>query len=243
MSIKLLHPNIFPKDRIISGVTLKNQHLFPKTGLTFTPSPLCTKYEVANYKKMLAVEIGVDYNKLKFQHQIHSDIIRIIDQNSDESDSDGMITNEQGLILCVKIADCAAILVYDPTNQAIAAIHSGWRGTKQNIVAKAISKMSEQYGSRPEDIKVYLSPCSSGKKYEVGEEVAELFPRSIEPIGERKYLYDNLNEILLQLGECGILTENIETSGICTIENKEFHSYRRDRARSGRMCAYIGMND
>jgi copper oxidase (laccase) domain-containing protein len=145
MSIKILRQIIFPNDSIISGVTLKNQHIFPETGLTFTPSPICSKEQVDLHKKLLADEIGVKTEKLKFQHQIHSDIIRVIDETSQETDSDAMITDKNGIILCVKIADCAAILVYDPKEQAIAAIHSGWRGTQQNITAKAINKMSDLY--------------------------------------------------------------------------------------------------
>jgi YfiH family protein len=241
MSIKILKPIIFPNERIVSGVTLKNQHIFPNTGLTFTPSPICSKEEVDHHKKMLANEIGVKPKKMKFQHQIHSDIIRVIDEESEETDSDAMDTDQHGLILCVKIADCAAILAYDPVNHAIAALHSGWRGTQQNITAKAINKMSELYGSKPENLLLYISPCASGKNYEVGSDVADFFPRSIKPIRNGKYLFDNTKELLLQLQEIGVPKNNIQTSNICTIENQDFHSYRRERERSGRMCAFIGM--
>jgi YfiH family protein len=242
MSIKILRPTIFADDRIVSGVTFKNQHIFPETGLTFTPSPICSKEQVDLHKKLLADKIGVKTDKLKFQHQIHSDIILVKDETSQETDSDAMITDKHGLILCVKIADCAAILVYDPMNQAIAAIHSGWRGTQQNITAKAIKKMSDVYGSNPEHLLIYISPAASGKNYEVGEEVAEFFPESTEPRENGKYLFDNTKELLFQLQELNVHSRNIEVSGICTIENINFHSYRRDRERSGRMCAFIGMN-
>jgi YfiH family protein len=241
MSIKILRPTIFPNDSIISGVTLKNQHIFPETGLTFSPSPICSKEQVDLHKKLLADQIGVKTEKLKFQHQIHSDIISVIDETSQETDSDAMITDKNGIILCVKIADCAAILVYNPINQVIAAIHSGWRGTQQSITAKTINRMSGLFGSNPEHLLIYISPAALGKNYEVGEEVAKLFPRTITPTGNGKYLFDNTKEILLQLQEIGVPIKNIEISGICSIENKNFHSYRRDKERSGRMCAFIGM--
>jgi len=241
MSIDILKPTIFPNEKVISGVTLKNQHIFPEIGLTFTPSQKCTKEEVVHHKAILADEIGVELNKLKFQHQIHSDIIRVINKDSEETDSDAMITDQQGLILCVKIADCAAILAYDSKNNAIAAIHSGWRGTQQNITAKSIKRMIEIYGSKPENLLIFISPCASGNNYEVGEDVAKFFPRSTKQIEYGKYLFDNTKELLFQLQEIGVYKNNIETSDICTIENEHFHSYRRDKDSSGRMCAFIGM--
>ena len=56
-----------------------------------------------------------------------------------------------------------------------------------------------------------------------------------------KYLFDNSLQILLQLLDCGIIRDNIQISDICTITNKNYHSYRRDKERSGRMAGFIGM--
>jgi polyphenol oxidase len=241
MKIDILTPDIFPKTKIVAGVTLKNQQIFPKTGLTFTISEICPKTEVEKHKAILSSQIGLKYENLKFQHQIHSDIIKNVDHTTSECDSDGMITNKKALALCVKIADCCAILAYDPINQAIGAFHSGWRGTKQRISEKGIVSMIDEFGSKPEDILIYLSPCASGKNYEVGAEVAGHFPKSTISIRNGKYLFDNENEILMQLIDTGIRQKNIQTSGICTIENMDYHSFRRDKSVSGRMVAFIYM--
>ena len=40
---------------------------------------------------------------------------------------------------------------------------------------------------------------------------------------------------------CGWDPLHIEKSDICTIENSDYHSFRRDKEFSGRMAAFIGM--
>src|SRR5229473_2965423 len=57
-----------------------------------------------------------------------------------DSRADASITNRPGLLLAVQTADCVPILLVDPRNRAVAAVHAGWRGTLQRIVAKAIGR-------------------------------------------------------------------------------------------------------
>ncbi len=241
MKLDILHPEIFPKEKVFAGVTKKNQHLFPKSGLTFIQSEICTREDAEGNKIVLANEIKVNSKNLKFQKQVHGTLIRKIDHLSQEETSDGMITNRNGVVLCLRLADCGGILIFDPINNAIGALHSGWQGTKQNICLAGIHAMMNAYNSKPEDMLVYLTPCASGKNYEVDTDVAKFFPQSIVPIENGKFLFDNVNEMLLQLDDCGVVRNNIEVSGICTIEDEDYHSYRRDGDLSGRMCAYIGM--
>ena len=240
-NFKLTTPSIFDKDKIIAGVTHRNPDLFPGSGFSISNGQIYSDDEVKHQREYLAVYLATDPAGLKFQKQVHASHIRIIDKNSKEEESDGMITNQKGVILNITIADCCAILVHDPLKDAIGAFHSGWRGTRENIAKKGIDKMKKEYSSNPAELKIYLSPCASGDKYEVGEEVAEFFPDSVKYIGGGKYLLDIPKEVSNQLTEAGCKTENIEISGKCTISDQEYHSYRRDRERSGRMSAVIGM--
>jgi hypothetical protein len=131
--------------------------------------------------------------------------------------------------------------MYDPVSGSIAALHSGWRGTKLNIAGKGIRKMGDWFGSDPANILVWLSPCASGANYEVGNDVAEYFPEFVKKTNNDKYLLDIPAAVRSQLIEAGVEAVNIETSGICTIADERFHSYRRDGNRSGRMSAFIAM--
>ncbi|MCK5742328.1 MAG: polyphenol oxidase family protein, partial [Chlorobi bacterium] len=92
------------------------------------------------------------------------------------------------------------------------------------------------------DLKVYLSPCASVKKYETGQEFKEYFPDSVIQSGE-KYYFDNHKEIKNQLIQSGINADNIEVSDVCTISDTDYHSFRRDGNKSGRMSAFIGIRD
>lgn len=238
---EIIKPTIFPIEKIVSGVTKRNIEIFPQTGFSITKGEILSDEEVNLHRKYLAEFLNMDINQLKFQRQVHRDTIRIIDIHSNNKESDGMICHEKGIILNIAIADCVAILLYDQQNDIIAAVHSGWRGTKLDIVSKCINKLSSKYDTHLEELLIYISPCASGEKYEVEEDVAIHFPGSVRRISDKKYQFDNRKEIYNKLLSYGISTKQIETSGECTITNTGLHSYRRDKKKSGRMSAYIGM--
>ena len=75
----------------------------------------------------------------------------------------------------VQTADCVPILLADPKRRAIAAIHSGWRGTVRRIAAKALGRMQMEFGTKPEDVIAALGPGIGQSCYEVGTEVAAEF--------------------------------------------------------------------
>jgi polyphenol oxidase len=109
--------------------------------------------------------------------QIHSDIVRVVnpaDANPsvDAAKADALITNEPGLLLLVQVADCVPILLADKKRRAIAAIHSGWRGTLQRIAEKTLGRMQMEYGTRPRDVIAALGPGIGQCCFEVGPEVA-----------------------------------------------------------------------
>ena len=114
--------------------------------------------------------------------QIHSDIVHVVDLGSPKTklreeapQGDALITREPGLLLVVQTADCVPILLADPKRHAIAAIHSGWRGTVRRIAAKALGRMQLEFGTKPEDVIAALGPGIGQSCYEVGTEVAAEF--------------------------------------------------------------------
>jgi hypothetical protein len=227
--MKILKSKIFPEN-IIAGVTMRNLEIFKNVG-----------FELKNreHVKELATQIGVKTDNMLLQAQCHSDII-VLAEKGIMKESDAMITKEKGLIINISIADCAAILIYDPINELIAGVHSGWRGTKEKILPKTIKKMINEFDSNPLDLLLYFSPMASKKNYEVGREFLDYFPRSIE-IRNDKYYFNNTKQLQIDIEEFGIPKKNFEIADICTIENGEYHSFRRDREKSGRMSAFIGM--
>jgi hypothetical protein len=112
--------------------------------------------------------------------QIHSDIIHVvgaadIPQGRQAPKADALITREAGVLLVVQTADCIPILLADAKHRAVAAIHSGWRGTAQRIAEKALGRMQMEFGTRPQDVIAALGPGIGGCCYEVGHEVVKEF--------------------------------------------------------------------
>jgi len=86
-----------------------------------------------------------------------------------------LLTNDPGILLAVRTADCAPLLLADPRRRAIAAVHVGWRGALLRVAEIAAGEMSRLYGSRPTDLWAAVGPSIRTCCYEVGEEVVELF--------------------------------------------------------------------
>jgi hypothetical protein len=88
---------------------------------------------------------------------------------------DALLTNQPGILLSVRTADCLPILLADARRRAVAAIHAGWRGALKRIVEKTVGEMRRLFASRPGDLLAGLGPSIRACCYEVGEEVVEAF--------------------------------------------------------------------
>lgn len=161
--------------------------------------------------------------------------------------TDGLITAESGLLLMVMVADCYPVLMADPVRAVAAAVHSGWRGTQQQIARIALQKM-QRYGSRPEDIRYVVGPGIGFERFEVGAEVVEAFkdqidttdPQLVKQLENAKQAL-NLPAILrLQALAEGVPATQIEILPYCTIADQRFYSYRREQGRTGRQAGFIG---
>lgn len=239
--LEFVEPGIFDKLKIKSGVSKANQLNFPPYGFSVLKAELWNEEEIKTNRAILADSIGIEPVRLIFNKQIHSDIINIADAKMKNREGDAIVTNRQGVAIGVSIADCAGILLHDPVNNVVAAVHSGWRGTSLRILTKTLKVLKENYNSDMESVKAFISPCAGGASYEVGEEVAELFPESCIKSSNGKYLFENKNELRNEMLDSGMNPKNLEISAIDTITDRNYHSYRRDKKYSGRMGAFIMM--
>ncbi|MFY9690612.1 MAG: peptidoglycan editing factor PgeF [Candidatus Acidiferrales bacterium] len=126
--------------------------------------------------------LGADKMRIVTLRQIHSDLIHRVDRVDELSSrfseapkADALFTREPGVLLAVQTADCIPILLVDPKQRAVAAIHSGWRGTLARIAAKTLGRMQMEFGTRPEDVFAAIGPGIGGCCYEVGSDVAREF--------------------------------------------------------------------
>lgn len=133
--------------------------------------------------------------------------------------ADGIITrlsNLNGRALAIKTADCLPVLFLN--SEWVAIIHAGWRGLKQGILQHQLLQDHQwEY--------IYIAPAI--KKYEVGTDFLEHFPQSSNfKYIDSKLYFDLQKEAVsqLQLYSC-----SIEQSSICTLQNTDYNSYRRDK--------------
>lgn len=199
--------------------------------------------------ELLARALGVDKENLIFPGQTHSANVGLVSKNEKNlPETDALITNQKGLVLSVQTADCVPVLLYDPGNKAIAAIHSGWKGTVQKIVSKTVEAMEKSYNTKPKNLLAGIGPSIGPNKYEVGSEVVKKMtaaglnnPDIILPHTSKDKAYLNLwaaNKKLLL--DAGLKDENIEISGLCTYTDEQyFYSARRDGIETGRMATCI----
>jgi len=203
-----------------------------------------------NFNKNLNVGME-NINKLKewfnlkeiaYLNQIHSDLIYNYDGEVHEGDA--LITDKKNIALGVFTADCVPILLYDKVNGVIAAVHSGWKGTLLDICGKTVNRMKQEYGTKAENLIIYIGPHNKECCYEVGQDVADKFLR--QPSYERQYIINsgklNLEKCIINtLIEKGVLVANINTLNICTYCNKDekLYSYRKNRESKGRLFSFI----
>ncbi len=200
--------------------------------------------------------IGIDYRKLVFSDQVHGDIIRVVTEadigkgltiESDIKHVDALITNVPGVPLITFYADCVPVFILDPVNKAVGLVHSGWKGTTLKIAVKTIEKMSEVYGTKPEDCLVGIGPSIEMNCFEIKEDTAQLFKQSFKnwelfltKKDEEHYIADLWYAIKQMLMELGVKETNITISSLCTYCNQDlFFSHRRDKGRTGSLSAII----
>lgn len=195
-------------------------------------------------------EVDENYNKvfdeLKWNKeliasalQVHGDHIEIINEPGIYPDTDGLITHKKNIILSIQVADCAAVLIANIKTGTIGAFHAGWKGAAKGIIKKGF-RMMKDFDDAEGEYKAFISPCISQKNFEVGEEVAQKFPdHVVDRISYKKPHVDLKAFIVDELLKEGVSGQGIQVSDICTFENSEFYSYRRERDKAGRMLAMI----
>ena len=138
---------------------------------------------------------------------------------------DALLAPAPGVALLVKVADCQAVLLYDPVSRALALVHSGWRGSVQNILGRAVAALAET-GAPPARLKAAVSPSLGPCCAEFVNHRTEL-PPDFRPFMVRENFFDFWAISRSQLTAAGLKEENIEVAGICTRCSPEFYSYRR----------------
>ena len=185
--------------------------------------------DVIKNREILAQNLGV--KKLKFMKQIHSDNVIFLGNEDDElPDGDAVVTNLSGVRICVLVADCSPVVMIDERQGVICVAHAGRAGVTLKICTKAFAIMSEKFGSKADEMNVFVGANIKGGCYEVGELDLGEFNRY--KIGRNFDMNTALRDEFAELG-----VKNLNFSEICTHCDERYFSYRRDGV-CGRFCGF-----
>lgn len=187
--------------------------------------------------------LNIKPSQIAIPVQVHSDFIQIIDKAGLYKNTDALISGTPGVVLSIQTADCFPVFILDPRKNVCALIHSGWRGTAQNIVGKTIEIMFTKFNCQSSNLLVAIGAGIQQRNYQVNLNTAKNFENTfLIPDGKKHVKLDLQSKIIDQLKKTGIKENCIEKDDRCTFEYKElFYSYRRDGSQSGRMMSLIGV--
>lgn len=202
---------------------------------------------VAENFRRAALRLEVSVAHIFVLSQVHGTAHRVLtgtEAREDVIHEQGDITlSQKAEVACgVRTADCAAILLADRRSGAVAAVHSGWRGTVEGAGPAGVAALRELIGHEG-DIVAAVGPHIELCCFEVGEDVAASIAAST-PLGsdvvearEPRPHVDLRRVIERQLTDLGVEVDQVPGCTVCDVSR--FHSYRRDGKVSGRMLAAI----
>lgn len=116
-------------------------------------------------------------------NQTHSTNVIIVNKNTkfdSLKDIDGIITNDNDLVLVTFYADCLPLFLLDPTKNVYGILHAGWRGSVNNILKNGIDLMIKEYGSNIKDIIVSFGVCISNSVYEIKQDTVDIIKDKLD---------------------------------------------------------------
>jgi YfiH family protein len=194
---------------------MDSYHPFRETYKIFTIGKNCNSINYTapkekirhNEKHLVHFESGAHPAMIHFLNQVHGEkIIPISSPEGSEQfaagEGDAMISAAPGSCLVIRTADCIPIMMFDPAQKCIAAVHSGWRSTEMNITGKTIKLMCDNYNCTASNIYTIILPGIKADSYEVSADVAEKFPGHFT-IKDGRYYLSLQSSIIQSIKEAG----------------------------------------
>lgn len=177
------------------------------------------------------------FGPIVYMSQSHGDQVAVVDGISGhEANADALVTQEPEIALAVLVADCIPVLLWDDEHSCVAAVHVGRRGLVNGVALRTIEIMRLMGAG---NIHALLGPSICGRCYEVGQEihaeVASIYPLADSRTPSGSVALDLPRALSNHLSGVGVL---VTPSTICTVENPDFYSYRRDGI-TGRQAGVI----
>ncbi|MGX1194033.1 peptidoglycan editing factor PgeF [Metabacillus sp. SLBN-84] len=247
---------------LVIGFTTKNGGVssghfqFLNLGLHVHDDPA----SVTENRKILASAVNMPLEHWVYADQVHdSSIYKARKEDGSKGTmnyasavpgTDGLYTDEEGLMLSLCYADCVPLFFYEPEKRLVGTAHAGWKGSVLDIGGKMARTWTRKEGVSAQSIYAIIGPsigpcCYTVDDYvidRVNKALSKAFPSPYEEVSAGQYSLDLklLNKYLLL--NAGLSESRILTSPLCTsCESSLFFSHRRDQGKTGRMAGFIGL--
>jgi len=190
-------------------------------------------------------------------YQVHSaDVVCVKAPRPDNVShikADAILTDQPGVSLFMRFADCVPILLYDPFRHVIGVAHAGWLGTVRGIIKASVTTMHSVYQSNPENILAAIGPSIGPHHYEVGRDVisrvqetfgndSSYLLKRAHPLSSQSdtHFFDLWTANRLLLEQSGV--KQIEEADLCTACHPEdWYSHRGEHGQTGRFGVLIAL--
>ncbi|MGC7100500.1 peptidoglycan editing factor PgeF [Amycolatopsis lurida] len=194
---------------------------------------------VAANRRRLAGELGLAESDLAWMEQVHGRTATVVDQpgGPPAEATDALVTARQGVALVALVADCVPVLLGDPENGVVAAVHAGRVGARVGVVPAALDAMKSA-GAELDKVEALLGPAICGECYEVpkamADDVEAHLPGSACKSRNGTPGLDLRAGLWRQLADAGVAKIGLDPR--CTAEDRTLFSFRRD-GTTGRLAA------
>ncbi|MBL1420091.1 MAG: peptidoglycan editing factor PgeF [Alphaproteobacteria bacterium] len=204
---------------------------------------------------VICKSFGIARSRLFTVKQVHEKDIYVATGGmmNPEPVADAIITQQKGLALGVRTADCVPILLSAGSGDMVAAVHAGWPSTYAGIIQATVKKMVSM-GADLNEIVASVGPAIAEGSYEVGKEIFLQFTQQsyeysayFRKAERAEHYMFNLSGLAAKiLDNAGV--RNIEHIQVDTYENEDLlFSHRRathnEQKKEGRQLSVIMISD
>jgi polyphenol oxidase len=177
-------------------------------------------------------EQGIDYKEFIYLDQVHSNkVVRFSGSFKGKSPvfkADGLVTDQKGFVLCVRTADCLPVIFVHRQKNISGVIHIGWKPAKAGIIDNFLEVLKEYNIESLESSYFVLGPGLRNRCFRIGREFLEYRQfRSYIYRYKDEYILDIVNFVKDKFISAGADKAKIYDSGICSLCDNNFYSYRR----------------
>jgi len=180
------------------------------------------------------------HDVVAYLQQVHGPDVVVVDevpQTWRPPYADALVSDQPGITLMVRAADCVPVLLADTEGAVVGAAHCGRPGLVAGVVPATVAAMR---GLGAGDLTAWVGPYVCGRCYEVPQEMQDDVG-AIEPASRAITSWGTPSldvgaGVRAQLERDGVAVVDLST---CTRETADLFSYRRDGKASGRQAGII----